>query len=260
MVGDFCRMNKRFSQRLGSPVRLNKYWIDFDFPEAPPPEYERSGIEITGDYVTWTTKPVSTRNYNRLQQALWPSSLSNSFLATYVAVFSHSWERVKEIFSADSRERKGDQQAALDRFFRVTQSRTEGLEKRSDPASAPSTSDSPEPSGETSTKDVPSRASTAESPSKDVLPPLPPIPQANEYTSVPVSAFRNTLKRTWRPAAPVVPRGSIIVSGLVEVIGTKSVCVIDVRAAYNPAKSKWEVVQIGTRRLQEHSQAPKGGP
>ena len=217
-------------------------------------------IEITGDYVIWTTRPVSTRNYHRLRQALWPTSLSNSFLATYAAVFSHNWGRVKGIFSADTRERKGDQQAALDRFFRVTQSRTEGLGKRSNTASAPSTSDSPEPSGETSTKDVPSRASTTESSSKDVLPPLPPIPQANEHTSVPVSAFRNTLKRTWRPAAPVVPRGSIIVSGLVEVVGTRSVCVIDVRAAYNPARSKWEVVQIGTRRLQENSQAPKGGP
>jgi hypothetical protein len=43
MVGEYCRMNERFSQRLGSPVRLHKYWIDIDYPEAPPPEYERSG-------------------------------------------------------------------------------------------------------------------------------------------------------------------------------------------------------------------------
>jgi hypothetical protein len=213
--------------------------------------------------MAWSTRPVTARNYNRLRQALWPTSLSNSFLASYLAVFSYNWAKVKEIFGADPKQQKRDQQTTLDGIFRITQSRTEGLEKRSDTASAPSTPDSPVPSSETSNKDAPSRAPTSKSiiseSSKDVLPPLPPIPQANEHMSAPVSAFRSTLKRTWRPVAPTVPRGSVIVSGLVEVIGTKAVCVIDVRAAYDPAKSKWEVVTVGTRRFQYHSQAPKGG-
>jgi hypothetical protein len=43
MVGEYCRVNQKFSQRLGNPVKLHKFWVDIDFPEAPPPEYERSG-------------------------------------------------------------------------------------------------------------------------------------------------------------------------------------------------------------------------
>ncbi|KAH0539107.1 hypothetical protein FGG08_004345 [Glutinoglossum americanum] len=264
MIGEHCRTNKRFSQRLGSPVILHKFWIDIDFPDAPPPEYERSGIEITDDYITWATKPVTTRNYNRLRQALWPMSMSNSFLATYLAVFSYNWTRVKEIFGADSKQQRRDQQTTQDSVFRMTQSRPEGLEKRSNTASAPSTSDSPASSSEASTKGGPSRApnpkgALSESP-KDLLPPLPPIPQANEHMSAPVSAFKSTLRKTWRSVAPAVPRGSIIVSGLVEVMGSKAVCVLDVRAAYNPAQSRWEVVTVALRRFQQNSQAPRGGP
>ena len=44
MVGNFCATSKKFVQHLGSPVRINRSWMDIDYPYAPPPDYERSGL------------------------------------------------------------------------------------------------------------------------------------------------------------------------------------------------------------------------
>ena len=32
-----------FQKFLGTPITPGKYWLDIDFPDGPPPEYERSG-------------------------------------------------------------------------------------------------------------------------------------------------------------------------------------------------------------------------
>jgi len=73
MVGDFVTQNKGFRRVLGQKCNIGRYWLDIDFPDGPPPEYERGGIEVTPDYIAWTVKPVTPRNYFRLHQALWPS-------------------------------------------------------------------------------------------------------------------------------------------------------------------------------------------
>ena len=71
--------------------------------------------------------------------------------------------------------------------------------------------------------------------------------------------FQHSLIRTWKmPHAPP-ERGSIMVSGLVELVGSNAMCVLDVRAAYHPKESRWVAVGIGIRRMQAKKQAPKGG-
>lgn len=71
--------------------------------------------------------------------------------------------------------------------------------------------------------------------------------------------FQHSLIRTWKmPHAPP-ERGSIMVSGLVELVGSKATCVLDVRAAYHPKENRWVAIGVGVRRLQAKKQAPKGG-
>ena len=54
-------------------------------------------------------------------------------------------------------------------------------------------------------------------------------------------------------------RGTIMISGLVELVGTKATCVVDVRAAYHPKENRWQAIGVGVRRLQSKKQSPKGG-
>lgn len=32
-------------KHLGAPIQARKYWLDIDFPDGPPPEYERRGYD-----------------------------------------------------------------------------------------------------------------------------------------------------------------------------------------------------------------------
>ena len=92
-----------------------------------------------------------------------------------------------------------------------------------------------------------------------VLPPLPSIPQPGGDMSSALMAFKRTLAKTWHSPSAPPERGTFMVSGLVELTGSKAVCVLDVQAHYHPKDSRWVVVGIGIRRVQDRKQGPKGG-
>ena len=77
--------------------------------------------------------------------------------------------------------------------------------------------------------------------------------------STAIHVFQHSLVRTWKMPRVPPERGSIIISGLVEVVGSKATCVLDVRAAYHPKENRWVGVNIGMRRLQAKRQSPRGG-
>ncbi len=43
LIGRHIASMKNFEKQLGKPIQPRKYWLDIDFPDGPPPEYERSG-------------------------------------------------------------------------------------------------------------------------------------------------------------------------------------------------------------------------
>ena len=43
LVGHYTSGLKSVQKLLGQPIKTHKYWLDIDFPDGPPPEYERSG-------------------------------------------------------------------------------------------------------------------------------------------------------------------------------------------------------------------------
>lgn len=79
---------------------------------------------------------------------------------------------------------------------------------------------------------------------------------ANAWT-----AFKAKMAQTWRPAANYPPRGSIIISGFVELESPKAWIVFDVRAAWDPKTKEFDPrsLYLRTRRLQMRKQAPTGG-
>lgn len=85
------------------------------------------------------------------------------------------------------------------------------------------------------------------------------LPILGQDMKIAMKTFERTLAKNWKQSALVLERGTFMVSGLVEIEGPKAKCVLDVRAAYHPAESRWVNVGIGVRRMQARSQAPKGG-
>ena len=43
LIGRHLSGMKNFQKQLGQPIQTRKFWLDIDFPDGPPPEYERSG-------------------------------------------------------------------------------------------------------------------------------------------------------------------------------------------------------------------------
>ncbi|KFZ13951.1 hypothetical protein V502_06331 [Pseudogymnoascus sp. VKM F-4520 (FW-2644)] len=74
----------------GEDARIIKYWLDIDYPYSPPPAFVHSGIEITDDFVSWSTVPIDQETVLRLRQALFP-----------VAVAKATWKFVQVLFSQD---------------------------------------------------------------------------------------------------------------------------------------------------------------
>jgi hypothetical protein len=40
-----------FQDTMGTPIEPQMYWLDIDFPDGPPPEYERSGYDNPIEYI-----------------------------------------------------------------------------------------------------------------------------------------------------------------------------------------------------------------
>ncbi|ELR09995.1 hypothetical protein VC83_06396 [Pseudogymnoascus destructans] len=78
----------------GKGARILKHWLDIIYPYGPPPEFVRSGIEITDDFISWSTIPIDQETVLRIRQALFP-----------VAVAKATWKFVQVLFSQDPEEK-----------------------------------------------------------------------------------------------------------------------------------------------------------
>ncbi len=74
----------------------------------------------------------------------------------------------------------------------------------------------------------------------------------------PWDAFKGTWAKTFRPMRTQPPRGSFLVSGLVELETSRAAVVIDVVAWYDPLTKKYNAksMYMGIRRVQFKTQSP----
>ncbi|KAK3054327.1 hypothetical protein LTR09_004595 [Extremus antarcticus] len=269
------------ARQLGPEAKVGKYWLDISFPDGPPPEFERSGIEIGDGFVAWSQQKAAA-------QSSW---------ATLKVLAGIQWRRVKQGLGLEGR----DPMAPEERF----KTAMDLLEKReaakdskrnigkaqTDPSGSPTTvartqDPSTSPAPPTTTPPRPSSSSASSDPRKSgwglPLPnlPLPTTPTSTTDASasnlpIALHVFQSTLSKTWASnpnskaarsnsgggVAPFdPPRGSFVVQGLVEVRGQRGRMLFDVQSAYDPAAGKFVQVNAGVRGYKRWSQGPKGGP
>jgi hypothetical protein len=82
-----------------------------------------------------------------------------------------------------------------------------------------------------------------------------------EHLKKPMVAFKSMLAKTWRPARNYPPRGSILVTGFVEVDSPRAWLVFDVKAAWDPKTKTYDPrsMVLSLRRMQMKKQGPLGG-
>ncbi len=200
------------------------------------------------------TKIVPARDYERMKNLLRPTAIATSLWASSKILLVLQVAKIKDFLNIKTDEanvnskpptsfisssRLGNHDQDYQTGSKV-EAASESKSGKSVPAEGP----------------LPERASSNPS---NALPPLPPIPKPGEDISLAYNMFSRTLAKTWkRPSIPA-ERGVVMVSGLVQVEGSKAVCVMDVMAYYHPQETRWVGISMAIRRMQSRKQVPKGG-
>ncbi|KAI9840249.1 MAG: hypothetical protein M1837_001832 [Sclerophora amabilis] len=261
IVGHAVSKNSRLHRSLGNPVKVRQSWLDIQFPYAPPPQYERSGLEINDAGFAWTTRTVTLQNYARLRRTLFPRSISYSFLAFFNVLWSSQVDSFKKIWGSKSSNGHdistiiGDPEDMKqgNPKQRQLQQDVNAFSDHSSSARDPPGSNSRGYSPQANFPNIQSLTSK-----NGALTPNPPLPQSSGQLNSAIGAFKQTFASTWSPLHFDIPRGSILVSGLVEINGSRAMSSVDVTAAYNPKTRQWAAVSIRLRSFREKTQKPKG--
>jgi hypothetical protein len=248
------------SKRILGDVNLTKgrFWLEIIFPDGPPQDYEVSGIEITDEFVAWSIKTVSQKEYARLYRTMFPTAAFKASWASVRYQFDLQTNKVREYFGLQP---KIDPEAALIKASLKDRPNTKQFGTGNNPPEIPPNPLSKgfpplpisPPSGQND------GASDAES-SGTSIPRLPSIVPRGESKPVTLALFLHNLRKNRGSTSIEPPRGSVVVTGLVEVIGSKGRTTLDVSAAFDPPSDEYVLWSWKPRRIQPKSQRPKGGP
>ena len=246
------------AMRCGDDLRLRRCWLDVDFPQHPPPEFERSGIEISDEAVSWVTMPVDFSTVSKIRQVLWPSALVKSF-----------WNFTKVLCVEDSKRVAGmlgikidnSQLQSMDQLLARHQQMMKTMRNKDGPSQVPRATGDISKSVMKVPTPVPASSEDKEPDGEDSTVQQKVAMALQRRLFSPLLAFRMKLEQTWRPAPAYPPRGSILLSGMVELESSKAYLVFDVKAAWDPKAKAYDTrsMQLALRRFQWKQQGPGGG-
>ncbi|KKY23672.1 hypothetical protein UCDDS831_g02893 [Diplodia seriata] len=232
------------AKRLGHvDVTKGRYWLDIVFPDGPPQEYERAGIEIADDYIAWTRRPVDQINYQRLKRALWPVAVASGALASTQYLWHVQMNKLREWIGLSPK---------VDPSIDVLARHLEAMQRAKQEGSNRPLAPPPNTSERTVASADPNAnanaaGKTAAAEKHTNLPEFEPIPPQ----SIALSIFSSTLLKNWKRPQLEPPRGTVLVTGLIEIRGDKARTVLDVTAAYDP------LIDKQTSALKRTSLTPK---
>jgi len=246
--------------RCGKGMKLRRYWLDVDFPTHPPPEFERSGIEITDDFIAWSTMPVDSSVVFRLRQVLWPSALVQSVWACAKVMVVDDSKRLARMF--------GFQNVApppnMDQLIAQHQAMIKASGLPSPNPSGPPKPKQPQTLGDSQKTMVPVSEKAGvpgkESEEEDnSLTKATTAIQSHFFRAI--SAFKLKFSQVYKPPPSFPPRGSILVTGLVELDSPRAWLVFDIQAAWDPTEKEFDQrsMRLKLRRMQMKKQGPLGG-
>ena len=92
-------------------------------------------------------------------------------------------------------------------------------------------------------------AKSASSDGSKVFGLLPPLPQPHSDIGTSITEFKRTMAQNWQRPRILGERGTFVVTGNVELIGTKGSFVLGVVADYHPREEKYLVVLVDFKHI-----------
>lgn len=238
------------SKQLGKDLKVGKYWLDISFPDGPPQEYARSGIEVGDDFIALSTQRLSPEQQHRVSRAIWPAAAFNSLYASSRVILAFQYRRLKQALGFESTPTPGSPEARMQHMLQMIQAQQQG---KLAPGKTQPESGMPGAGSAPATPD----AATSKSPFSWMS--KPPMPSSSMEMPLAYHVFNNTLAKSWLPKNKEPPRGTFVVQGLIQVRGSRAVMTFDVNAHYSPKESRFVVINATPRVLKRWHQSPRGG-
>lgn len=269
LIHEMAVRQPQFALRLGkiSPT-AGASWIEFKFPDGPPIEFERPGIELTEDgTIRRSTRPVNELAHHRLTNTLMPTAVAKSLYLDTKRKIGRTWSEFKTYMGYEDKSKPNFQSMIIQfpppQLGTTSQQPTPTSPSTTEPTSSPTPS-IPDNAPQSPTSSSPPSEKEPASPSPDdpvyerfglVL----PKPTA---LTLDLSTFRQSFHKEQRQIIRKLqpPRGTFLVSGLVEIIGERAKMTLDVIGAYDPKKGRYVMVKAQVRSVTQYRQDPKGGP
>ncbi|KAJ4345730.1 uncharacterized protein N0V89_011865 [Didymosphaeria variabile] len=253
LVRDFAVKNPRTALFLGKvdPTK-GAIWIEFKFPDGPPLEYERPGFELTEELTfRRATQLVDPLHHKKLANVLMPTTVANSVYSDMKRRMYSSWLDLRKYAGFEVKE------STVQNMFRgIPPSPITPISPKQTPT-APSTPATPAPADAEKQVQPPS-VSSPTNPALDKL--GISLPDPNQVPTMNLAYFRLMLMKNRKPMNIEPPRGTFVVSGLVEIIGEKAKATLDVTAVYDPNAAKYVMLNAKLRTMTQYKQHPMGGP
>ncbi|KAI8628871.1 hypothetical protein F5Y19DRAFT_475960 [Xylariaceae sp. FL1651] len=260
-------------KRCGKETKVSKYWLDLQYPYKPPPTFVRQGLSFDEDGISWTEQPVDSLAVFRTRQALWPSALTLSLWSFSSALMTQNAITIAKFFGYET---KTDPLASMQQTIERIHQQLKKPPGKSDPDSSSSLPSPGQTSESSATGALPSvdkrSAGSTTTPETlgsgagvgNAVPSVPSakdmygIRTAQEHTSGPWDKFKQKLAQKWQKAPDYPPRGSISVSGLVEINTPRAIIIVDAYAWWDPQTEKFDprTIVLRLRTVRPKQQAP----
>lgn len=254
LFGALPKRHPGLQRQLGPNVKVGKFWLDTTFPDGPPPEFSRWGIEVADQYIAWSRQVIQEEDRDRLARILWPTAMLSSLYATAKVWLMIEYRQLTQALGFKNR----DINAPEERIRRAMEMR-----RSADKVDRIST----EPgvvADQTAAKSV----ASDQSKTQQALWPVPPVTMRSDESdqdhlldTIKVAMAFHTLTKTLRKNSNKhlePPRGTFIVHGMVELRGERGRMVFDVVALYDPKENKYVRLDASPRYFKKAKQAPKG--
>jgi hypothetical protein len=231
--------------------KKGKTWLEFKFPDGPPVEYERPGIELSED-LEWrkATRPVADVHHKRLNRVLYPTEVAHALYQDTKRKAELSWKVLRAQMGWEEPPAPETVRSVVQRVLA-----NPALPPSAGSSSAP-TATSHAASGAPDSKQSTESASSLSSQSNELGFVLPDP----KTLMLDLSSFRQNFRKSFKPLQVQAPRGTFMVLGLVEIRGTRASITLNVSAAYDPKQGRFVGLKATVWNMIEYKQSPKGGP
>lgn len=256
MIRTQFQKNPTWKARLGNiDVNKGRAWIEIKFPDGPPIEYERPGIELTED-LEWrkATRTVEDLHHHRINRLLYPKDISTALYQDTKQKLQLSWKNFASYVGFGGNPEAETVQSVVQRVLANPPS--PGVTINPDTTPGALTPNPPESKAPSDSKQAAQATSSVSSRSSEVGFVLPDP----KTLTLDLTNFRQDVKKNFKPYATQPPRGTFKVLGLIQVYGDRAQLTLNVAAVYDPKQNRFVGLQAALWNFRDHKQGPRGGP